>query len=242
MDVRNSLTSLKQDIMAKIQLAASQQHTQAIIQLSTFAKQVDADLVTLSEIEEHIRTFKGQLDLQSLGDRAEPGSNGQFGIKVLPRSTAEEVTNPSSRKQGMDAASIAREEFIQTCNDRGIRLLPKKRTLVATLNGALIVLPFAREFPDTPDRWFLGVQDGSTPSMCPYWCVAFLCQGMDERLLTFMVPQKHLQQYWNQFSRHNGNVKFNIRRVGVNFTLDVPGNNPIRLNTYQEAYTNLRDV
>jgi hypothetical protein len=54
MDVRNSLTSLKQDIMAKIQLAASQQHTQAIIQLSTFAKQVDADLETLSEIEEHI--------------------------------------------------------------------------------------------------------------------------------------------------------------------------------------------
>ena len=114
--------------------------------------------------------------------------------------------------------------------------------LVATPNGALIVLPFAREVPDLPDRWFLGVQEGSTPSMCPYWGVAFLCQGMDKRLLTFIVPQKHLQQYWRQFSRHNGSVKFNIHREGVNFRLDVPGNNPIRLNACQEAYTNLKDV
>jgi hypothetical protein len=67
-------------------------------------------------------------------------------------------------------------------------------------------------------------------------------QDIDERLLIFIVPQKHLQQYWSQFSRHNGNVKFNIRKVGVNFTLEVTGNNPIRLNAYQEAYTNLKDV
>ena len=242
MDVRNSLTSLKQAIMAKIQLAASQQHTQAIIQLSTFAKQVDADLVTLFEIEERLRIYQDQLDTSNLSDRAEQGRNGQLGIKDLPRSLAEEVTNPSSKQQGMDAAVMARQVFIQACNERGIRLLSKKRTLVATPNGALIVLPFARELPDLPDRWFLGVQDGSTPSMCPYWCVAFLCQGMDKRLLTFIVPQKHLQQYWRQFGRHNGNVKFNIHREGVNFRLDVPGNNPIRLNAYQEAYANLKDV
>jgi hypothetical protein len=65
---------------------------------------------------------------------------------------------------------------------------------------------------------------------------------MDERLLTFIVPQKHLQEYWNRFSRHGGNVKFNIRRVGVNFMLEVTGNKPIPLNTYQEAYANLKDV
>jgi len=242
MDVRNALTSWKQDIMAKIQLAASEQHTQAIVLLSTVAKQVDADLVTLSEIEERIRSYKDQLDTPNLSDRAEQGCNGQFGIKVLPRSPAEEVTNPSSRKQGMDAAIIARQIFIQACNDRGIRLLSKKRTLVATPRGALIALPFAREFPDIPDKWFLGVQGGSTPSICPYWCVAFLCQGMDERLLTFIVPQKQLQKYWSQFSRHHGNVKFNIRRDGVNFMLEVTGNKPIPLNTYQEAYANLKDV
>jgi hypothetical protein len=203
---------------------------------------VDADLVTLSEIEERIRIYKGQLDTPNPSDRAEQGRNGQFGIKDLPRSPAEEVTNPSPKKQGMDAAIIAREVFIQACNERGIRLLSKKRTLVATPSGALIALPFARELPDIPDRWFLGVQGGSTPSSCPYWCVAFLCQGMDERLLTFIVPQKHLQKYWYQFSRHGGNVKFNIRRVGVNFTLDVTGNKPILLNPYQEAYANLKDV
>ena len=189
-----------------------------------------------------INIYKDQLDTPNRSDRAEQGCNGQFGIKVLPRSPAEEVTDPSSQKQGREAAIIARQVFIQTCNDQGIRLLSKKRTLVATPSGALIVLPFARELPDHPDKWFLGVQDGSTPSICPYWCVAFLCQGMDERLLTFIVPQKHLQQYWNQFSRHKGNVLFHIQRVGVNFTLDMPGNNPIRLNVYQEAYANLKDV
>src|SRR2546428_514162 len=241
MDLRNSLTSLKENIMAKIQLAASQQHTQVIILLGTFAKQVDSDLATLSEIEERTRVLKDQLDALNLGDNAEPVSNGQLGIKVLPRSTATEIPNPSSRKQGMDAARIAREEFIQTCNNRGIRLLSRKRTIVSTPRGALIALPFARELPDPPDRWFLGVNAGSTPSICPYRCIAFLCQGLDERLLTFIVPQKHLQQHWNQFSRP-GDVKFNIRRDGVNFTLDVPGNNPIRLNTYQEAYDNLTGV
>jgi hypothetical protein len=149
----------------------------------------------------------------SLGDQHPYLLTSRYGkIRDLPRSPAEEVTNPSPKQQGMDAAVIARQGFIQACNERGIRLLSKKRTLVATPSGALIVLPFARELPDLPDRWFLGVQDGSTPSMCPYWCVAFLCQGMDKRLLTFIVPQKHLQQYWRQFSRHNGSVKFNIHR------------------------------
>jgi hypothetical protein len=233
MDLRNSLTSLKENIMAKIQLAASQQQTQMIILLGTFAKQVDSDLATLSEIEERTRVLKDQLDALNLNDNAGPVSNGQLGIKVLPGNTR--------RGQGMEAARIAREEFIQTCNNRGIRLLPRKRTIVSTPGGALIALPFAREFPDTPDRWFLGVNAGSTPSICPYRCIAFLCQGLDEKLLTFIVPQKHLQRHWSQFSRH-GDVKFNIRRDGANFTLDVPGNNPIRLNTYQEAYDNLTGV
>jgi hypothetical protein len=54
--------------------------------------------------------------------------------------------------------------------------------------------------------------------------------------IQFIVPQKHLQQHWKQFSRSTGDVKFLIRREGVNFTLCVPGDNPIRLNAYQEAY------
>jgi len=241
MDLRDSLISLKDNVMTKIQLAASQQHTQVIILLGTFAKQVDSDLAILLEIEERTRVLKDQLDALNPGDDAEPVNNGRLGIKVLPRNTATEVTNPSARKQGMDAARRAREEFIQICNKREIKLLSRKRTIVSTPRGALIALPFARELPDTPDRWFLGVNAGSPPSICPYRCIAFLCQGLDERLLTFIVPQKHLQQHWNQFSRH-GDVKFNIRRDGVNFTLDVPGNNPIRLNAYQEAYDNLIGV
>jgi hypothetical protein len=234
--------SLRENIMAKIQLAASRQHTQAIIQLGSFAKQVESDLAIISEIEERTRIVKDQLDTLDLSGDTEVVVNDQLGIKGLPRRTSIEETNPTSRLLGMRAATTAREEFIQTCHSRGIRLLSKKRTLVATPNGALIALPFAREFPDIPDRWFLGVDAGSIPSICPYWCIAFLCQGMDERLLTFIVPQKHLQQYWNQFSRHAGSIKFNLRKIGVNFTLDVPGNNPIRLNAYQEAYTNLKSV
>ena len=68
MDLRNSLTSLKESIMAKIQLAASQQQTQMIILLGTFAKQVDSDLATLSEIEERTRVLKDQLDALNLSD------------------------------------------------------------------------------------------------------------------------------------------------------------------------------
>ncbi len=225
------MTSLKESIMNKIQLAASQHQTQWIILLSTFAKQVDSDLMTLSEIEERTESLKDQLNAMNPSD----------GIKVLPRSTAAEVTNPSSRKQGMDAARTAREEFVQTCNNRGMRLLPKKRTIVSTPSGALIALPFAREFPNLPDKWFLGINEGSIPSICPYACVAFLCQDTDGRLLTFIVPQKQLQQHWNQFSRNGGDVKCNIRRDGVNFMLLVHGDASIRLNTYQEAYGNLKD-
>src|SRR2546426_5170256 len=147
-DLRNSLTSLRENIMAKIQLAASRQHTQVIIQLGTFAKQVDSDLAILSEIEERTRIVKDQLDTLNLSGDTEVVINDQLGIKGLPRRTSTEEANPSSRQQGMDAATIAREEFMQTCHNRGIRLLAKKRTLVATPNGALIALPFAREFPD----------------------------------------------------------------------------------------------
>jgi hypothetical protein len=242
MDLRNTLTSLKENIMAKIQLAASHQHTHEIILLGTFAKQVDSDLATLSEIEEHTRALKDQLDVLNLSKDTEAVINAPLGIKVLPRSPSTEVTTLSSRKQGLDAARIAREEFIQTCNNRGIRLLPRRKTIVSTSSGALIALPFARELPDTLDRWFLGVNEGSIPAICPYACVAFLCQDADGRVLTFLVPQKRLQQHWNQFSRHSSNVKFNIRKDGVNFKLDVPGNDPVRLNTYQEAYDNLKGV
>jgi hypothetical protein len=239
MDLRHSMTALKANIMEKIQLAASQQHTQGIILLSTFAKQVDSDLATLSEVEERTRTLKDRLDALNLSDNTEAMIDGQCGNKGLPRSVSAEGLHSSSRKQGMDAARIARAAFVQTCNSRGMRLLSKKRTIVSTPQGALIALPFARELPDIPDKWFLGVNEGSIPSICPYKCVAFLCQDADERLFQFIVPQKQLQQYWNQFSHNGGDVKFNIRRDGVNFTLLVPGNNPIRLNTYQEAYDNL---
>jgi hypothetical protein len=238
MDLRHSMTALKANIMEKIQLAASQQHTQGIILLSTFAKQVDSDLATLSEVEERTRTLKDRLDALNLSDNTEAMIDGQRGNKGLPRSVSAEGLHSSSRKQGMDAARIAREAFVQTCNSRGMRL-SKKRTIVSTPQGALIALPFARELPDIPDKWFLGVNEGSIPSICPYTCVAFLCQDADERLFQFIIPQKQLQQYWNQFSHNGGDVKFNIRRDGVNFTLLVPGNNPIRLNTYQEAYDNL---
>ena len=243
MDLRNTLTSLKENIMAKIQLAASHQHTHEIILLGTFAKQVDSDLATLSEIEGHTRALKDQLDVLNLSKDTEEVINAPLGSKIVPRSPSTEVTNLSARRQGLDAARIAREEFIQTCNNRGIRLLPRRKTSVSTSSGALIALPFARELPDISlDRWFLGVNEGNIPSMCPYACIAFLCQDADGRLWTFITPQKHLQQHWNQFSRHSGNVKFNIRKDGVNFKLDVPGNNPIRLNTYQEAYDNLKGV
>ena len=240
MDLRNSMTFLKEGIMDKIQLAASQQHTQWIILLSTFAKQVDSDIAMLSEIEERTKSFKDQLNALHPSDSTEAMINGQRGTKVLPRSTSAEVTNPSARKQGLDAAKTAREEFVQTCNDRGMRLLSKKKTVVSTPSGALIALPFARELPDLPDKWFMAVDEGSIPSICPYTCVALLCQGEDGRFFTFIVPQKQIQQHWNQFSRNGGNVKFNIRRDGVNFTLLVPGDDPIRLNTYQDAYGNLK--
>jgi hypothetical protein len=201
---------------------------------------VDLDLATFSEIEERTRSLKDQLDALNLNDGVV--INSQLGISSLPQRASTEMTNCSIRKQGLDAAKTAREGFIHICDTRGIRLLSKKKTLVVTPNGALIALPFAREFPDKPDRWFLGVNAGNTPSMCPYRCIAFLCQDVDERLLIFITPQKHLQQHWHQFSRHKNNVLFNIHKDGVNFSLDVPGNNPIRLNTYQEAYANLKDI
>jgi len=97
MDLRNALTSLKENIMTKIQLAASQQHTQMIILLGTCAKQVDSDLATLSEIEEHTRVLKDQLDALNPGDNAEPVRHNQLGITILPRSTATKVANPSAR-------------------------------------------------------------------------------------------------------------------------------------------------
>jgi hypothetical protein len=232
MDVRNSLMALKEDIMTKIQLAASQHQTQWIMQLGTLAKQVEADLVTLAEIEERLESFMDQLHGLNPSESPEVMLNGQLTTQGLPRSTAVEGTSPSIRKQGMDAATIARQAFVQTCHNRGIRVLVKKRTLVSTPNGALIVLPFAREFPDKPDRWFLGAKEGGVPSICPYLCVAFLCQDADERLLTFIVPQQPLQQHWHQFSRHGAAVKFNIQKDGVNFLLSVPGNPPLRLRGY----------
>jgi hypothetical protein len=227
--------------MHKIQLAASQHQTQWIMLLGTLAKQVDEDLGTLAEIEKHIENFKDQLNALHPSDSLEAMLHSRHEITVLPSSTSAEVSYPSSRQQGMDAATIARQAFVQTCHNRGIRVLVKKRTLVSTPSGALIVLPFAREFPDKPDRWFLGVNEGSVPSICPYLCVAFLCQSVNERLLTFIVPQKYLQPHWNHFSRHGEAVKFNIQRDGVNFLLSVPRNAPIRLNAYQDAYDYLSD-
>src|ERR1700675_1353911 len=97
MDLRNSLTSLKENIMTKIQRAASQQHTHMIILLGTFAKQVDSDLATLSDIEERTRTLKDQLDVLNLSKNTEAVMKAPLGIKVLPKSPSTEVTNLSSR-------------------------------------------------------------------------------------------------------------------------------------------------
>jgi hypothetical protein len=239
MDLRSDLISLQASIMHNIQLAASQQQTQWIMLLGTFATQVEADLAMLSEIEERTRSIKDRLQALPPSMNTEAMRHGLCSIRGLPRSTSVDVTHPSSRKQGMDAAKRARKAFVHTCHTQGIRLLPKQRTIVSTPSGALIALPFARELPDFPDRWFLGVHEGSSPSMCPYACIAFLCQDANERVFHFIVPHKHLQQHWNQFSRGTGGVKFDIYRDGVNFTLRVPGTDPIRLNAYQEAYGNL---
>jgi hypothetical protein len=193
MDLRNALLALKENIMHTIQLAASQHQTPWIVLLGTFAKQVDADLVTLTEIEERIERFTDQLHGLHAHESPEMRFPSQPSIQDVPGNPAVERTNSSTKKQGMDAATRARQAFIQTCTNLGIRLLPEKRTNVVTLSGARIGLPFAREFPEKPDRWFLGVNKGSNSSMCPYRCIAFLCQGLDEKVLTFIVPHKPLQ-------------------------------------------------
>ena len=240
MDLRTSLTAFKESIMSQILVAVSQKDTQWIVQLGTFAKHVDSDLALLIEIEERTRTLKNELDSLNHSDHAIAMLHDQYRIKVMPHSTSVDLTRSSLMKQGKDAARRAREEFFQTCKNRGVRLLPKQKTIASTSSGARIALPFGREH--TPDKWFFGVDEGSIPTICPYSCIVFLCGGADESVLQFILPQKLIQKYWNQFSRHEDNVKFNIKRESVNFALLVPGYGPVQINTYQDAYDHLKSL
>ena len=76
---------------------------------------------------------------------------------------------------------------------------------------------FASELNRLPNRWFLGL-----PEDDQYNVVVLLCRSLESQTWDFVIPVASLEQDWRRLSRSGGQIKFNVRKDGMEYSLQVP--------------------
>lgn len=80
-----------------------------------------------------------------------------------------------------------------------------------------MAVAFANELPKKENRWFLGLPDEPTE------VAVLVCKSLAGKVHDIVLPVARLRDVWRALSRHQGEVKFNVKRLGTRFLLLVPG-------------------
>lgn len=203
------LLKLKENTLNAIRLAAEGGDSQRI----------RAETARLTEIEtliERQEALNHQVEALSKSD-----------ARTFPSSPVEEKESPASSSaapSSREAGAASRNEFIQDCARKGIRLIPKRGVLYENSRREVVGIAFASEVKE--DAWFLGLPSHGVKH------AVLICEPRDGRAFRVCLPSRILQEYWPSLSENKGQVKFNVRRRGEHNYLIIPGVDPVQLDEY----------
>ncbi|HEU4760114.1 MAG TPA: hypothetical protein VFT91_09065 [Dehalococcoidia bacterium] len=84
------------------------------------------------------------------------------------------------------------------------------------------------------NKWWLGLPDAQFSS------VVLLCQD-GNALLEFILPATSLATVWRKLSRSAGQVKFNVKRENLKYSLMVPEDGPFDITRFLGNYSPLEN-
>ena len=224
MDLGERLMQLKRIAMKKIADAAMADDVGRVSSYSVLASRIEEDEHTLAAMKERIRIYEGSL---GNGDKV-----STFNPKALARSSKDFATTGTRQRTSRRMGRKAREDFVSAGRNRGYELVSQGNSIYRTATGKKVVLRFANE--QKPDRWFLGVRDDR------YDIVVLLCQQSSGGMVEFVLPREFLSEVWGSMSRSGNELKFNVARSGVNWSLLVPGRDVEPLNRFLGNHTPLK--
>lgn len=216
MELKEKLERLKTKAMNKIANAAGAHDTRLVSAYSAIANRIEQDERILFTLDDRIDSYEKEL--------SEP--------PPIPAMGDEGPAPEYFRATGRHIGQAKRTAFLDAGKTRGYQLTPIGPSVYKTPKGLKVALAFANE--QRPNRWFLGVQDGS------YDVVVLLCQRDSTDTAEIILPREFLSRYWATLSRSKGQVKFNVSRSGDSWWLLVPGHENQSANAFVGAYSPLK--
>jgi hypothetical protein len=132
-----------------------------------------------------------------------------------------------------EKARRVRARYITDLGKKGIRLEQAGNTWARAASGLWVALPLATE--QRKNHFLLGISEESFRKKTAAGRVAFvlLCEPAEGGLLDFVIPPDMVRKLSAGFSRSHGQLKLNLKRVGDNYYLVVPGQAAVNVTALQ---------
>ncbi len=135
----------------------------------------------------------------------------------------------SNKEMGMRV----RESYISKLQHSGVQIDQVDR-IWAKANGNLwVAMPFATE--RRPNRWFLGLPESEVFERVRNGglAIVLLCQSNMGDTLDFVLPPIKVEEMASQLSKSQGQLKFNLKKVGNRYQLVIPDRGTVDVSEYR---------
>lgn len=215
MNTQAELQYIQSLLFEQISSAASNRDVAKVAELSGLAKECEKIEVELTSLNRRVEAVKGSLEC--------PRSTSMTFAKFF--SSLEDAT-PSGREVGKQA----RSEWIAGL-PHGISL-NRHCKQYQTARGQSVAVAFSNEIPN--NRWFLDLPEE------PPEVAVLLCKSLAGEFHDIVLPISDLRKEWDDLTRHNKRVKFNVKKDARRFLLFITGKKPLDVTRYVSNYAPLR--
>lgn len=138
------------------------------------------------------------------------------------------IATSNNKEMGM----LRRASYISQLKQQGILISQITRVSAKTPENLWVAIPFATE--RRPNRWFLGLPEKEVLERIDNCGLAIilLCQQQDN-ILDFVLPPSKVQEIATQLSKSQGQLKFNLKKLGNSYHLVIPHHPALDLSDYK---------
>lgn len=215
MNTQAELQHIQSLLFKQISSAASKRDVSKVAELSGLAKECERIETELTSLNSRVEAVKS-----ALNDPLSPSTTFAKFFASLEDDT------PSSREIGKQA----RSEWIAGL-PHGISL-NRHGKQYQTARGQSVAVAFSNEIPD--NRWFLDLPEE------PPEVAVLLCKSLAGEFHDIVLPVSDLRKEWDDLTRHNKRVKFNVKKDAHRFLLFITGKKPLDVTGYIGNYEPLR--
>ena len=214
MTIEERLSKVRSETLAQIAAAASNGDAHAVINLSQKSREIETLLAGFQQLRVALEVLEGR----NMDRNGKPDKQMEAQSPHGMESASSVVTQSYARQNG----HTTRANYVTALRQQGYALHAIRETQFETPSGNRVGIAFATE--RKPNCWFLGLPDNN------YSAIILLCKHNNNELLDFFVSGQTLQGFQSRLVASGGQLKFNVRKSGGNYTLLVPGANGVGLN------------